>query len=157
MEIKTNISKKFNDTKIIINAPELTEELENIIQYISNINQMPNQIIANKNNEIYFIDLKNIISFFSKDKYIYAKTKEDNYRIKYKLYELEKLLSKDFIRISNSCIINVEQIECFDTSIIGTVLVKLKDGTIENVSKRKISSIMKFLRQRGNLKWKILL
>lgn len=152
MEIKTNISKKFNDTKIIINAPELTEELENIIQYISNINQMPNQIIANKNNEIYFIDLKNIISFFSKDKYIYAKTKEDNYRIKYKLYELEKLLSKDFIRISNSCIINVEQIECFDTSIIGTVLVKLKDGTIENVSKRKISSIMKFLRQRGNLK-----
>ena len=30
MEIKTNISKKFNDTKIIINAPELTEEEYNV-------------------------------------------------------------------------------------------------------------------------------
>lgn len=157
MEIKTNISKEFDDTKIIINAPELTEELQNIIKYISDINEVPSQIIANKNNEIYFIDLKNIITFFSKDKYVYAKTKEDNYRIKYKLYELEKLLKKDFIRISNSCIINIEQIECFDTSIVGTILVKLRDGTIENVSKRNISSIMKFLRQRGNLKWKILL
>lgn len=152
MEIKTNISREFKDTTIIINAPEMTEEVQNLVKYISSISDVPNQIIASKNNEIYFIELKDVITFFSKDKYVYLRTLKDVYRVKYKLYELENLFKKNFIRISNSCIINTEQIECFDTSIIGTILVKLKDGSIENVSKRNISSIMKILRQRGILK-----
>lgn len=152
MEIKTNISKEFDDITITINAPEMTEEIQNMIKHISKISETPSQIVANKNNEIYFIETKDVTAFFSKDKYVYARTHKDTYRIKYKLYELEEFLTKDFIRISNSCMINLEQIECFDTSIIGTILVKLKDGSTESVSKRNISTIMKILRQRGNLK-----
>lgn len=149
MKIETNISNEFKDTTIIINSSKMTEEIQNIINYISNISTTPNQIIANKNNEIYLIDIKDIITFFSKDKFVYLKTNKDIYRTKYKLYEIEQLLEKDFIRISNSCIINMEQIDFFDASIIGTILVKLKDGTTENVSKRNISNIMKILRKRG--------
>ena len=138
---------------ITINAPELSDEIQNLIQYISTINTIPNQIVATKNNEIYFVDLEKIICFFSQDKSNYVRTKKDTYKMKYKLYELEELLKqKEFIRISNSCIINVKQVECFDTSILGTILVKLKDNTQEKVSKRNVSQIMKFLRERGNLK-----
>ena len=112
-----------------------------------------NQIVASNNNEIYFINLEKIICFFSKDKYNYARTVDGTYKIKYKLYELEKFLKqKNFIRISNSCIINTNQVKCFDTSILGTILVNLKDNTQEKVSKRKVPQIMKLLRERGNLK-----
>lgn len=153
MEIKTNISKEYKDTTIIVNAPELNEEVQNLINGIANITEGLSKILANKNNEIYFLELKDIVTFFSKDKYVYAKTKNDIYRVKYKLYELECLLSQNFMRISNSCIINIEQIECFDTSLIGSILVKLKDGSTENVSKRNVSSVMKFLKSKGgNLK-----
>lgn len=155
MEIKinTNISNEFEETSITINAPEMTKDIQNFIQYISHINTEPNQIIGSKNSEIYFINLENVMCFFSKDKYNYARVKEGNYRIKYKLYELEEILKeKDFIRISNSCIINIKQVKCFDTSILGTVLVKLKDNTQETVAKRNVPKIMKLLRQRGNLK-----
>ncbi|MBQ7410096.1 MAG: LytTR family transcriptional regulator [Clostridia bacterium] len=155
MEIKinTNISEEFSNITININAPKMTEEVENIIRQISNINSIPNQVIGYINNEIYFIELKDIICFFSKDKYVFARTKENSYKIKYKLYELNEIFEqKDFIRISNSCIININKIECFDTSIIGTITVKMKDGTKEIVSKRNVSQIMKLLKQRGNLK-----
>ena len=153
IKINTNISNEFKETSITINAPELSEDIQNIVNYISNINMIPNQIMGTKGNEIYFIDLDKIICFFSKDKYNYLKTSKDIYKIKYKLYELEEMLKlKDFIRISNSCIINVNQVECFDTSVLGTVLVKLKDNTQEKVSKRNIAQLMKFLKQRGNLK-----
>ena len=95
-----------------------------------------------------------VICFFSKDKYNYAKTKEGIYKIKYKLYELEEIFkSRDFMRISNSCIINIKQVECFDTSILGTVIVKLKDNTQEKVSKRNFMQIKKLLDERRNLKW----
>lgn len=155
MEIKinTNISNKFEETSITINAPELSDEIQNLIKYISNINTVPNQIVASKNNEIYFIDLERVICFFSKDKYNYVRVKEGIYKIKYKLYELEDIFKpKDFVRISNSCIININQVECFDTSIVGTVFVKLKDKTQETVSKRNVAQIMKLLKERGSLK-----
>lgn len=153
IKINTNISSEFKETSITINAPELSDEIQNLIQHISNINSIPNQIVANKNNQIYFIDLEKVICFFSKDKYNYVRIKEGTYKIKYKLYELEEIFKqKDFIRISNSCIININQVECFDTSILGTVLVKLKDNTQETVSKRNVAPIMKLLKERGNLK-----
>lgn len=153
MKINTNISSEFKETSITINAPELTKEIQNLLQYVSHINEMPNQIMASENNKIYFIDLERVICFFSKDKYNYVRVKEGTYKIKQKLYELEdSLRGKDFIRISNSCLIHINQVECFDTSVLGTILVRLKDGTQETVSKRRVAQIMKLLRERGNLK-----
>ena len=153
IKINTNISNEFDEESITINAPKLTDEIQNIIKYIYNTSVMPTQIVANKDNKIYFIDLKNVICFFSKDKNNYVRIEDGIYKVKYKLYELEELLvDRDFIRISNSCIINIKQVECFDTSILGTVIVKFKDNTQEIVSKRKFAQLKKLLDERGNLK-----
>ena len=147
-KINTNISTEITETSITINAPKMNYEIQNIIKYILNMNEMPNQIIASKNNQVYFIDLEKVMCFFSKDKYNYLRTNEGIYRIKYKLYELEEIFKhKDFIRISNSCIINIRQVKCFDTSVLGTVLVKLNDNTQETVSKRTVAQIMKLLKK----------
>lgn len=152
IKINTNISKEYKEVVLTINTPELNDEVEKIIKYISNIDIIPSQIVANKDNKIYFIDLEKIVCFFSKDKYNYIRTSEGIYRLKYKLYELEELLdTKNFIRISKSCIININQVECFDTSILGTIIVKLKDNTQEIVSKRNVSRIMKLLNERRKI------
>ena len=52
INVKTNISNKFKEIMIAIEAPKLTKEVQNIIDYASDLNPLPNQIIANKNNEI---------------------------------------------------------------------------------------------------------
>ena len=153
MKINTNISSEFKETSITINAPELTKEIQNLLQYVSHINEMPNQIMASENNKIYFIDLERVICFFSKDKYNYVRVKEGTYKIKQKLYELEdSLRGKDFIRISNSCLIHINQVECFDTSVLGTILVRLKDGTQETVSKRRVAQIIE---RKGEFEMKV--
>ena len=155
MEIKINknISNEYKEISITINAPELSNEVQNIIKYVSNVDVNKERIIANKNNEIYFINLSDIICIFSKEKYNYIRTVKGEYKIKYKLYEIEEIYKdRDFIRISNSCIINMNKVECFDTSMLGSILVKLKDGTQEVVSKRNVARIMKMLKERGSLK-----
>ena len=149
VEIKANILKDVENIRITIDAPELTEEVQNIINYISNINKKQSQIVADKDNKIYVLELKDVICFFSKDKYNYVRTVNGIYRIKMKLYELEEVLDKnDFIKISNSCIVNINQVECFDISILGTIVVKLKDDTKENVSKRNIKKVKQMLKER---------
>ena len=157
IKIFTNISKEFKETTLTITAPVLTEEIQGIIEYASN-SKVPSKIMANKNNEIYFIKIEDIICFFSQDKYNYIRTKDGIYRLKYKLYEIEEVFnSKDFIRISKSCIININQVKCFDTNTLGTLVVKLNDNTQEIVSKRNVSQIMKLLRERSKIIWKNIL
>ena len=65
------------------------------------------------------------------------------------MYYLEEFLpKKDFIRISNSAIININNVKCFNTSIIGKMVVKFEDGSEEAISRRRTSEIMKFLKER---------
>ena len=79
----------------------------------------------------------------------FAKTSKDIYKINEKLYELEEDLDeKKFIRISNSCIINIDRTICFDVSQIGSLFVKMEDNTKQEVSKRKIKNVMNFLNER---------
>ena len=57
IKINTNISSEFEETSITINAPELSDEIQSIIKYVSNINTIPTQIVATEDNKIYFIDI----------------------------------------------------------------------------------------------------
>lgn len=150
IKVTTNISNKYKDIEVCINAPERNEEvqrLENdlLIKASKNIQS----VIGMQNNDIFLINVSEIIVFYGEDKNIFCRTKEESYRVKEKMYYLEENLpNKDFIRISNSAIININQVKCFNTSIIGKIIVKFKDGTEENVSKRKTAEIMKFLKER---------
>lgn len=150
IKVRTNISKEFKDIEICINAPERNEEvqmLEN--QLLLKTSKYVEQIIAMQDNDIFIIKTSDVEMFFSEEKNNFCKTKEGIYKVKEKLYYLEEMLSpKDFIRISNSAIININHVKCFNTSIIGRIVVKFKDGSEEYVSKRKTSEIMKFLKDR---------
>lgn len=151
IKVRTNISNEFQNIEVYINAPERNEEvqmLEN--ELLSKSSKSIQQIIAMQNNDIFIINMSDVILFFSEEKNNFCKTKDGIYKIKEKLYYLEEMLSaKDFIRISNSAIININHVKCFNTSIIGKIIVKFKDGTEESVSKRKTAEIMKFLRDRS--------
>ena len=70
------------------------------------------------------------------------------YKIKNRLYEIENC-SEDLIRISKSCIININHVTSFDMGEKGRIAVKLDDGTKEIVSRRKIKEVINFLDERG--------
>lgn len=149
IKISTNISDEYNDIIININAPKMTEELQKIITNLSNISSVKEEVVATKNNEIFLLNAKDILYFYSDEKYNYAKVKEETYRIKEKLYELEENLPKNrFIRISNSCIVNIEKTVSFDASLVGSLVAKMQDGSKQEVSKRRIKNVMKFLNER---------
>lgn len=151
-KVRTNISKNFKEIEVCINAPENNtdiQRLENELLLLST-DEIKN-IIGIQNNDLFIIKLSDIILFYSEEKNNFCKTQDGVFKIKEKLYYLEELLpQKDFIRISNSAIININHVKCFNTSIIGRILVKFKDGSKEYVSKRRNSEIMRFLKERGN-------
>ena len=149
IKVNTNISKEFDEITINVNAPEFTEDLQKILNNLLTISTEKEEMVATKNNEIFLLKTKDILYFYSDEKNNYAKTMQTTYRVKEKLYELEEQLSKNkFIRISNSCIINVEKTKSFDASLIGSLVARMEDNTKQEVSKRKIKNVMKFLNER---------
>lgn len=152
IKVRTNISNEFQDIEVCINAPERNEEVQALErELLSKTSKTIKQVVAMQDNDIFIINTSDIILFYSEEKNNFCKTKEGAYRIKEKLYYLEELLStKDFVRISNSAIININHVKCFNTSIIGKIIVKFKDGSEETVSKRRTKEIMKFLKDRSD-------
>lgn len=77
---------------------------------------------------------------------VVAVTDKGEYILRLRLYEIENLLLTDqFIRISNSGIINLKKVNNFDLSFTGTICVKLSNGVTTYVSRRYIPKLKKIL------------
>lgn len=149
IEVATNISKEYENIKITLQAPELNEEVQNILNNLTTICEDKNIIVASKDNEIFLLKIKDIIYFFSDEKYNYAKTQEGIFKVKDKMYELEEKYSRNkFIRISSAYIININKTKSFDVSQIGSIIAKMEDGKNILVSKRRIREVKEFLNGR---------
>lgn len=151
IKVNTNISKEFNDItiKVEVNAPELTDDIQKILNNLSRITKWKEEIIATKDNEIFLIKSSEIFYIYSDEKNNFIKTSNGIYKIKDRLYELEDNLDENkFIRISNSCIINIDKTKCFDVGQIGSLFANMEDNTKQEVSKRRIKNVMKFLNER---------
>ena len=151
MEIKvfTNISSEFENIEVHIHSPEMNEDVLAIEKLLKGSINSFEEIIGYQDNNIFIIKLKDIIKFYGKEKNNYCETKEGTFLVKETLSYLEENLPpKDFLRISNSVIININFVKCFNNSIIGKLIVKLKNDDEEIVSRRRTSEILKFLKDR---------
>ncbi len=149
-KVRTNIQEKFEEIEVVINAPEKTEEVERLEEELNTMNTKTlTKIIGYQGNDIFIIKTDDVIYFYSEEKNNYCKTNNGIYMVKEKMYYLDDMLKKNkFIRISNSAIVNVDKIKCFNTSIIGKIIVKFNDNTQLDVARRRTKEIMKFLKER---------
>jgi len=148
-EVDTNISKENKSIKVLITAPELNEQVQSILNNLSTVCENRNNIVATKNNELFLLKTNDILYFYSDEKYIYAKTRDESYRVKQKMYELEEILPNNkYVRISSAYIINIDKTISFDIGQIGSLYAKMEDGKKLEVSKRRIKEVKNFLNER---------
>lgn len=146
--INKSINKTLENDEINLNI-EIANENVNITNFIKYINNYTNEkVIVSDEYQLRQIALKDIICFYSDKKYNYCRTNQSNFKIKSKLYEIEKM-SNSFIRISKGCVINIEQVKTFDIGETGKLVVKFYDNTEEIVSRRKIRDVMNYLDERS--------
>ena len=77
---------------------------------------------------------------------VFIKTSDNEYTSKQRLYELESILpNKDFVRISNSEIVNFDEVKNFNTKFFNTICINFYSGHQTFVSKRYVKKIKEFL------------
>ncbi len=144
MDIEVKIDEKYNTSKIIIYTNQITEEISNIIDQLSNINRKVLKLY--KDEKMYILNQNEIETIYAENGKTYARSNNETYIVKNRLYELENILDKKvFSRISNSEIVNFNLVENIDFKIIGTLILNFKSGNKSYVSRRYIPKIKKFL------------
>ena len=72
---------------------------------------------------------------------VLALTWDKSYTIKQRLYEAEAILGEAFVRINQSCLIRLDAIACFESTIGGSLRVRLKNGFCDYVSRRQLKTV----------------
>lgn len=144
MKVEIIIKSDLKQPHIVIYTNEVTDEIKHIVDRLSNL--QTKILTGIKEKKIYPIEYEEIYCFYSENQKIYAKTDKGNLCVKQKLYELEEMLEgTSFVRISNSCIVNMDKVKNFDISYSGTIEIIFKNEDKEFVSRRYVSKIKKYL------------
>lgn len=96
--------------------------------------------------KLEIIDLDDIIRIYANDKKVFTVTDKKTYLMKLPLYKIEDYLSgKNFVRISNSEIINLDKTKNFDFKYLGTISCEMDNGDLCFVSRRAMKKVREIL------------
>lgn len=144
MQVEFKIDPSCAEPKIVVFAAGMTEEIEALIEKLSE--QTMRVIAGQKEGKLEILEPIELIRVFAQGGKVFASTRRGEYALRMRLYELEERLdSRRFARISNSEIINLGEVKSFDLSIAGTICVQMKNGEVAYVSRRYVSKIKKIL------------
>ena len=135
MKLELNIDEKVKETLVVVSANKIDKEVQNLINYIEYSSEYLIGIVEDKAS---IIDIGEIIRVYIEDRKTFVVTLKDTYVVKKKLYEVENMVTRNFIKISQSEIANIKFIKNLDFSNTGTILIKYKNSDISYVSRRMI-------------------
>lgn len=135
MKLELNIDEKVKETLVVVSANKIDKEVQNLINYIEYSSEYLIGIVEDKAS---IIDIGEIIRVYIEDRKTFVVTLKDTYVVKKKLYEVENMVTHNFIKISQSEIANIKFIKNLDFSNTGTIVIKYKNSDISYVSRRMI-------------------
>jgi DNA-binding LytR/AlgR family response regulator len=135
--------KDLDEVRVIVQAPARTKDVDELMEAISIF--APSPISGYSERTVTKLGKDAIIRIYSKDKRVYADTESGSYLVKSTLYQLEEELPRQFVRISNSEIVNTDKIIRLDLNLAGTIRVTLEGDIETKVSRRYISKVKEVL------------
>lgn len=144
MKIEIEIDESCPEPKILIKTNQITEEIQLLIKKLSEESSL--LLTGVRNDTLKILEPQEIIRIYSSGGKTFAATSEGEYSLRLRLYELENRLEKlQFVRISNSEIVNLKKVKGFDVRFSGTVCVSLQDGGVTYVSRRYVKKLKQIL------------
>jgi DNA-binding LytR/AlgR family response regulator len=126
------------DEEIVIIAHEKSHLVCEIEELVKNYSV---DLIGYTENETVKLDLNDVYCFYTEDNKVFALTENEKYRLKSRLYQLEEVLSENFVKINQSCIANIKKIDRFKATVGGSLTVVFKNGYVDFVSRRNLKNV----------------
>lgn len=136
------IIDKEQEEKLTLVVKERTKIVDDIEKIIQN---KTDDIYGYTDREIVKVEKNEISCIFTDDNKVYIYVGKTKYLVKYRIKQLEDTLDSSFIKINQGCIININSIKQFSSSIGGSIKVTLKNGFEDYISRRELTKVKRSL------------
>ena len=143
MKVSIDISAEYKEPFAVIHTDRVTDEIQRIIDILGT-SETPITVLKNEE-DIIVLQPKDVymVRVEAGDTVIYGA--KDRYRSRKRLYELASQLGNQFMQISKTTLINLSYMDSIEPGFSGTLLLKLKNGNKDYVSRKYLPEFKKYL------------
>ena len=127
MKVVIEVEEGLREECIIIRCQRLDENIIKLQNLLAEQTKSGRDILLHKGEKSYYMPLEKILFFETENKQIWAHTAKEMYETEYKLYELEDLLPRQFMRISKSTIVNLDHVYSITKNITSSSIVEFSN------------------------------
>ena len=151
VEIEVVLDDRYVEPHITIKTRTNTRQVENIICAIEEASDSDfPQIAAYKDSKLVFVSQRDIVRVHTEGRKIILQTDDDTFTVRRTLAGLEDVLNPTrFLRISQSEIINLHKVKCFDFNLAGTIGVEFDCGIKSWASRSRVRQIKALLKENS--------
>lgn len=128
MKIKLEVDPDIAENEITIKCPEIDEKIQELQRMLSSFDSSGTQIVFYKNEKEFYFPVNRILFFETSDNGIDAHTRDDVFKVKYKLYELDEIVPPYFLRVSKSTILNTHEVYSISRNLTASSIVEFKNS-----------------------------
>ena len=143
MKVSIDISPEYKEPFAVIHTDKVTGDIQRMIDIFSSsetpVTALMNEedIIVLQPGDIYMVRVED------GDTIIYGQ--KLRFRSRKRLYELSGQLGRQFMQISKTTLINLSYMDSIEPGFSGTLLLKLKNGCKDYVSRKYLPEFKKYL------------
>ena len=126
------------EEEVIIRARSHSELVDKIEELIIG---ETTELMGFQDNSIVVLDYVKVDYFTVESDKTYARCGGESYRVKRRLYEIERSAPPYFVKINQSCLANTRRIARFETAFSGALRVVFKNGDMDYVSRRNLKQV----------------
>ena len=143
MKVSVDISAEYKEPYAVIHTDKMTDEIRRMVSVFSTA-EAPITALQNEE-DLVVLQPKDIfmVRVEDGDTIIYGEKK--CYRSRKRLYEIGQQLGKQFMQISKTTLINLSYMDSIEPGFSGTLLLKLKNGCKDYVSRKYLPEFKKYL------------
>ena len=145
MLVDMNISESIKEPYAVINSDELTPEIAALAREIAAFGNGRNVIVGNLDERMVIIEPEKIVLIRVESEKVYVVTEDETYRVGKRMYELLEVLGKEFMQVSKSAAINLSYLKSVEPSFNGIMLLHMKNGEKEYISRKYVPGLRKYL------------
>ena len=144
MKVSLEITPECIEPYAVVYADHVTSEVQRVMDLFGNSNgTIP--IVAQNQNEMIIMQPKDIFMVRVEDGQTVIYGQKEKYFSRKRLYELKEQLGGKFMQISKAALINLNCMDSVESGFGGTLLLKLKNGCKEYVSRKYLPEFKKYL------------
>lgn len=140
MKIQLVIDEKIQETEILIRTKEYNRQVQQLMEQLQDIRKT-NAIEGYLQQEIHLLKIKAIYYIYAEGAKVFFQTLDHEFESKRKLYELEMMLSNDFVRVSKSMLVNIDKIASIQMGRIGSTEIILDDESSVHISRKYLKEL----------------